>query len=381
MLGEASPGRYTVHDLLHLYAAELLDPTGERADAERRLVHHYAASVRAAYLSYGRPPVGDLAAADGPLVVERIPSVAAAWRWFVAERPALIAAVRLAVAHGLDRCAATIALDWRPMSQGLLTHLELEPSVSVALAAAYRTGDLRLQGDLERDLAAIHDKLDRPGDAASAVEHWNRALAIFRVLDDRAGQAQTLRNLAQSATLKGRYDVAERTGRQALELARGLDRPHVAALCLWELGVMYHKQRERWPEAVDVLSEALDLVRAHGLDYLESDVVAELCHCLVKGDRPDRALAVVDRYLAVPGDRPAPDPETYVSLAATVAVAAFRIGDHVRAREACLDFAARRRSVGAPVLNAGGWTSWILEIQNEASETARALGFELDLPV
>lgn len=381
MLGEASPGRYTVHDLLHLYAAELLDAAGERADAERRLVHHYAASVRAAYLTYGRPPVGDLAAADGPLVVERIPSIAAAWRWFAAERPALTAAVRLAVAHGLDRCAATIALDWRPMSQGLLTHLELEPSVSVALAAAYRTGDPRLQGDLERDIAAIHDKLDRPGDAESAVEHWNRALAIFRAVDDQDGQAQTLRNLTQSASLKGRYNVAERTGRQALALARGIDRPHIVVLCLWELGVMFHKQRERRAEAVEVLSEALDLVRAHGVDYLESDIVAELCQCLLEWDRPDRALAVVDQFLDLPGDRSSSDPETSVALAATVAVAAFRVGDHVRARAACLDFAARRRSVGSPVLRAGGWTSWILEIQHEVTGTARALGVDLDLPV
>lgn len=36
-------------------------------------------------------------------------------------------------------------------------------------------------------------------------------------------------------------------------------------VCLWELGVMFHKQRERRAEAVEVLSEALDLVRAHGV--------------------------------------------------------------------------------------------------------------------
>lgn len=130
-----------------------------------------------------------------------------------------------------------------------------------------------------------------------------------------------------------------------------------------------------------MLSEALDLLRANGLDYLEPDIVAELCLCLLQSDRPDRALAVVDDYLALPGDRPSADPETYVTLAATVAVAAFRVGDHVRARAACLDFAARRRSVGSPVLHAGGWTSWILDIQADVSDTARALGLDLDLPV
>lgn len=380
MLGEASPGRYTVHDLLQIYGAELLDTAGERADAERRLVHHYAASTRAAYLTYGRAPVGDLAAAEGPLAVEQFPDISAAWRWFAAERPALIAAVRLAVAHGLDRCAATIALDWRPMSQGLLTHLELEPHVSVALQAAYRTGDLRLQGDLERDLAAIQDKLDRDGDAASAAAHWNRALEVFRALDDPTGQTQTLRNLAQSAALKKKWDVAEQTGRRALGLARTLGRPDLVTLCLWELGAMFHQQRERQADAVKVLSEARDLAQAHGLAYLESDIVMELSQCLLKSDRPKRALAVIDDYLRASGDRSPADPETHVTLAATLAVAAFRVGDIDRATTACLEFAARRRSAGPLVQHVSSWTDWIIEIQNEVIDTARVLGLDLDLP-
>jgi tetratricopeptide (TPR) repeat protein len=380
MLGEAAPGRYTIHDLLQLYGAELLDAAGERTDAERRLVHHYAASTRAAYLVYGRPPVGELAASAGPLTVEDFPNIAAAWRWFTGERPALIAAVHLAVAHGLDRCAATIALDWRPMSQGLLTHLELEPHVAVALRAAHRTGDLRLQGDLERDFASIHDKLDREGDAALAVDHWNRALDIFHALDDLAGQAQTLRNLGQSASLKGQFDVAEQRCRQALELARTLSRPDIVGLCLWELGVIFHRQRVRRDEAVDVLAEALDLARAHGLRYLESDVAAELSHCLLLADQPERALAVVDDYLARSGDRSSSDPETQLTLIAALAIGAFRVGDIDRAKAACLEFAARRRTLGSPVADGSSWTAWIAETQDEVIDLARTLELNLDLP-
>jgi len=49
LIDEVSPGRYAMHDLLRAYAAELLEPA-DRDPAFRRLVSHYAHSMRAAWL-------------------------------------------------------------------------------------------------------------------------------------------------------------------------------------------------------------------------------------------------------------------------------------------------------------------------------------------
>ena len=379
MLGEASPGRYTVHDLLHLYAAELLDAAGERPGAERRLVHHYAATTRAAYLAYGRAPVGELDPAAESLAVERFPDIASSWHWFDAERPALIAAVHLAVALGLDRCAAIIALDWRPMSQALVRHHELEPHVRVALQAAYRTGDLRLQGDLERDLAMIYEKTDGPGDLALSEEHSARALAVFTDLGDLVGQAQTLRNRCKVLGSRGHFEAAEETGRRALDLARRAGQAHITGLCLFQLASLL-TMRQRWAPAADLLSEAWTVVQVDGPRYLEEDIRARLALCLLELDRPREALDLCDQLTPGTGQSPSLEPEAQLDLASTAAAAAFRTGDTARAKAACLEFARLRRRAGYPAVLTTDYRDRVTGQQDKVLAVAAALGLELNFP-
>ena len=114
LLTEVSPGRFVMHDLIRDYAAELLD-TAERDTTFGRLVDHYVRSTRAAYLTYGRPPVGELPAASDGVTPETPADTVGAMTWYTRERAVLRAVVDAAIAAGLDRPIAHIVLDWRPM--------------------------------------------------------------------------------------------------------------------------------------------------------------------------------------------------------------------------------------------------------------------------
>jgi DNA-binding SARP family transcriptional activator len=100
LLTEYRPGRYSFHELIRAYAAELLENTDlemERHTAIARLLDHYLYSVYAAQAAV-KPRSGLTAPGPPPpdVTPERFSDYESAMYWFTAERRVLHAAVSLA---------------------------------------------------------------------------------------------------------------------------------------------------------------------------------------------------------------------------------------------------------------------------------------------
>src|SRR5690242_12144012 len=222
LAAEQAPGRFSFHDLLRAYAreqADACDSSPARQAALGRLLDHYLHTAQAAagLLCPGRdllalPPPGD------GVQPEPHAGSAAALAWFIAERPVVSAAVRLAAAAGLDRPAWQ--LGW---TLGRYLHRsgywqEWLATLRTALAAAGHAADLAGQANVHRDLGGALTCLGHGQDADT---HLRLALRLYQRLGDRAGQAHALLYLGKMLEeLQGRPRAALRYVLRALELFR-----------------------------------------------------------------------------------------------------------------------------------------------------------------
>jgi tetratricopeptide (TPR) repeat protein len=264
MLTEHSSGRYRLHDVLHAYAAELLDqvePEAEQEHANRRMFDHYlhtaiGADHRIAPL---RTPI-DLDPAAPGVVPEDIADAGQAMAWFRAEHRVLLAAVQRATDRGLDvhthRLAWTLAnfLD----RQGHWH--DLAATQRAAVDAARRMADRKRQAGALRSLAQAHAQLGRYDDAE--VE-FQQALGLSRELGDLHGQAVTHFNLAWLFGLQGSHRMARDHAAAAFELYRADDNSIGQAQALNNLG-WFHAQLGDYRPALTCCEQALPLLQAVG---------------------------------------------------------------------------------------------------------------------
>ncbi|WP_436535904.1 BTAD domain-containing putative transcriptional regulator [Actinoplanes sp. HUAS TT8] len=195
MLTPLGGGRYTAHDLLQAYAAELLDGgQDDRDQAERRLVEHYVHASRNAYLTFqlllppepGPPPPGVFPPVPG--------DSAAAHLWYSHESAAVSAVTEFALRRGWARSAALILVQVRPMRTSQPEpRARLRWQAKRAVEAVAELDDPELETLILRE-AAILDRAHAPDRAR---EYLERALAIAERRADLIGQAQILRNLAR----------------------------------------------------------------------------------------------------------------------------------------------------------------------------------------
>jgi tetratricopeptide (TPR) repeat protein len=178
-------------------------------------------------------------------------------RWYRRERPVLQAVVRRAAAVGNHRAVLLVTLDWRPMSQIVDAPHDTLPFVRLALDAADKIDEPALVAETHRDAAA---KFARTGDLDTARALFHTAAAEFDALGDLTGQANTLRNLAITAT----DDVQERVRltERAVQLARRAGAPLVLCTALSAYGQML-RRAGRLDEAFAALTEGLEIAEAN----------------------------------------------------------------------------------------------------------------------
>ncbi|WP_432974272.1 BTAD domain-containing putative transcriptional regulator [Dactylosporangium sp. CA-233914] len=264
LITEHLPGRYTFHDLLRSYAAELVhrvEPERERRAAIGRTLEHYVHAAHAAAMALY--PQSDPIALDPPDVAvtpEEHLDADRALAWFAAERAVLVAAVEQASATGFDVHAcrlATVAarfLDPRGHSRDVLAIHQ------IALRAARRLGDRPALADAHRGLARSYTRQGRHDDAHSHLRH---ALELYTSLGDRVGQAHTRRGLARSLARQGGYWAAIRHTDRAIALYRAADHRAGEADALNALG-WYHAQLGHFCRAIAYCERALVLHEAVG---------------------------------------------------------------------------------------------------------------------
>jgi len=222
LLSEHAPGRYTFHDLLRVYAGELVaeqDDARIRRAALQRMFHHYLHTARAAdALVTPQPNPVSLPTARRGANVEKPVDYDRALAWFTAEWAVLLEVLRQAP-EGFEGHV------WR-LTAVLTTYLDrngywqaLEDAGRRALAAARLHHDRAGQACAHRSLGLALDRLRHPDPAR---EHYAQALELFAGLGSDAGQARTYQHLARLSGTQG-------DRRQALEHARRSLRHYRAA--------------------------------------------------------------------------------------------------------------------------------------------------------
>jgi tetratricopeptide (TPR) repeat protein/transcriptional regulator with XRE-family HTH domain len=233
------PGRFALHDLVRIYAAEQAETNGAEARAEAdgadqpgaafsRLLDHYLLTGYAAALALNRhrAPITVPAAQPG-VVPEEITEHDQALAWFETERQGLEAAIAAAADAGLDLYAWQLAwtlvdfLSWRGYWH---SHIVVQ---DIALAAAQRLGESAGEASAHRGLSRAYAQLGRLSEAG---DHLHRALALYRELADLTGQGHAHMGLAVVTEQQGRIPESLRHGQHALDLyRRGHDQPGEAA--------------------------------------------------------------------------------------------------------------------------------------------------------
>ncbi|GAA4536020.1 BTAD domain-containing putative transcriptional regulator [Amycolatopsis samaneae] len=312
LIGEHSPGRYSMHDLLRGYGRELTrtsDSVEDRAAAVRRLVRHYvrAASLAAASVTPSwRTPARTEAGEDGPLTAEQ------AVRWYDAERHTLLAVARHAPGAGLDAevCDLVHALtelfdrrghwhDWAAVTE--LAHTSAERLGDVVRKARLHRSHARAEVWLEnfgrarghlrhalRDYAAVADEtelahtyrtlswcLGREGDRGEAVTHARIAVRLHDIAGDRAGQGLSLNTLGWQHAHLGEYEPALRYCHQAATILEDAGDANGAGYAHDSLGFIQHRLGG-YAAATEHYRRAVTLLRQTGDLYQEAETLLGL---------------------------------------------------------------------------------------------------------
>jgi tetratricopeptide (TPR) repeat protein len=302
LVDQRTPGRFTMHDLLRIYAAEHGDAgEAERRGAISRLFDHYVDTANvAATMLYPRTLPLPAELAPRPATTEPFDDPRDASAWLDAERHNLVAAVRHAAEHGPRPVAWQLAaalhgyFTLRGPTEDWLT------TASAALAAAEAERQPAAQAAVHLNLTTFHANQDRYRPAIEhavrgldlarragwphgqtvalgnlgnlygelgrldlSIEHYGRALALAREIGSRGSEAVALHNLAFVHGKAGRLwqSVAYQT--EALPVLRELGAPVGEAMALANLGEAYHRLG-RFDEALDHLAQALDIQRGIG---------------------------------------------------------------------------------------------------------------------
>lgn len=293
LLTEHFPGRYTLHDLLRVYAAERVDAEetpAERDRAVERLLAWYLHTADAAYphltprrrrIPLEAPPAG-----CAPLEFSTYDE---ALNWCETERANLVCAVRRAAESGHPGIAWRLpAVLWgffylRSHRQDWLD------TARTGLSAARAAGDRPGEGQALADTAAA---LRSSGRFEEAIGHLHEAMAVCRENGDVTARSSAVGNLGDAYLQAGRLDKAVEYTRRSLVLDRALGSVWGEGIALVNLGDAYQRLG-RYDEALDCLGQALTVLRAsdnHWVIGVALDILGTVHH------RLNRLDDAVDRY-------------------------------------------------------------------------------------
>ncbi|WP_308408160.1 AfsR/SARP family transcriptional regulator [Streptomyces mayonensis] len=293
LLDEYAPGRYVLHDLLRVYAAERVadqEPAAERAAAVERLIHWYLHAADAVYVH--------LAPRHRPLPLEPLPaecermtftSREQALRWCETERPNFVTTVHQAAeSHRPDLAWQLTASLWG------FTFLsgDLHDWLNVArtsLEGAIEAGDRRGEAWGLTEVAAA---LTAMGRFDESIEKYRAAMLLYQRIGDTYGSSQALSGLGVAYLHSGQLDEAVNFLNRSLALSRAKHDDWAEAIALAHLGDAC-QQSGRDEEAIAYLRHGLQLLQTTGNIWFEGFTLAVLGAVLHRGRHLDEAL---ERY-------------------------------------------------------------------------------------
>lgn len=363
LLERTTPGRYAFHDLVRAYAAVRAgneDPPQQRRAALERLFDFFlAVAARAMDALHPAeahrrprvpPPAGPAPALDEPDT---------ALDWLNTERPILVAVVAHTASHGWP--AHTVKL-----SRILFNYLDgLHPSDAHtvhahACDAAQHIDDPAGYAHVLTNLATAQRQLGRFG---AAVEHYRQALALFLETGDLGGQARVLGLLGLIEERQGSYQAATEHYQQALHLFRQAGDRLGEANALIPMGSV-QARLGRHPQAAEHYERALVLYRQIGDRVGEGSALNVLGEILVHLGRHEQAVGHLQQALAL--SRQVGDRYSEASTLDTLGFLYADLGEPAAAAEQYQRALAILRDIG----EAHGEAS----VLNSLGETARASG-------
>ncbi|GAB3437489.1 BTAD domain-containing putative transcriptional regulator [Flindersiella endophytica] len=330
LVNEQRPGRYTCHDLLRAYAAELAsaEPESDRDQARQRMYDHYLQTACAA--AFLIAPRRDRIQVSPPMpgvVPESLDDYDQAMAWLDAERRVLLAAIEQAAATGFD--AQVWRLAWA-LPDFLKRRGHRHDRVVVqrlALDAAERLGEPAVCADIHLDLAKAYNDVGRIEDGMT---HLREALELYQKEHNVSGEAHTHYTVAFMMQAQGRYAESLTHAMSALTLFRRADDKrgqcsalNGAAWCHAKLGE--HAQALLLCGEALALQEALDHVSGQAATL---DTLAYVHECL--GDHAEASRCyqqAIQRYRRLRDRGGEADTLTHLGDSQQAA------GDHGAARE------------------------------------------------
>jgi len=343
LLQRSRHGRYTMHDLLRTYAAELVHEVDDQATREmaiRRLLSWYVHSAAAAHAksvtTEGEPRFMNIGDPEVGVIPLSFADHRQAHDWLDAEWPTLVRLVSYAAAEGHPQAAYRLVnklhhylvSDRPPAEAAALQEIAKESveAVDQRVDEGFITNQLGIShgrlGDYERCISllerarqlfqveqhtggesqALHNLgiayigAGRLDDARVSLE---RALALAVRREDDIGEiAVTLTNLSRLHLEAGQIDEAVKAAADALSRLSGSDRPVREAIAQLSLG-MARAAQDRYGDAEECLISALDTFRALGRPWPEAVVLTSLGRVERDTNRPDEARATWQRALTI----------------------------------------------------------------------------------
>jgi DNA-binding SARP family transcriptional activator/tetratricopeptide (TPR) repeat protein len=266
---EFLPARFTCHDLLRAYAAELAetrDTEETRNAAIHRMLDHYIHTAHTGdRLLSPRLDQLELSAPQPGSTPVQLTDAAAAQQWFATEHLVLLDAVDHAARAGFDAQVGQLVWGLRTyLDRGGHWHDHLAVQ-RTALEASQRLGD---RAGLAHALRGLAQGYTRLGRFANAHEAYRRALERYEELGDQRGQAHTHRNLAWVLERQGRHAEALPHAERALDLFLRCGHRAGQADALNAVG-WFHTQLGDHGRALRYCQQALELHRQIG--HLEGE--------------------------------------------------------------------------------------------------------------
>ena len=314
LLTEHHPGRYTNHDLLRAYAAELAAATDPDNDvALLRALDHYLHTAHAAdqRLYPTRDPV-TLSPPRLGIVPEPFADERQALAWFAAEHATMLAAIEQAAANGIDTHTWQLVWTLRTYLNRRGHWAELAAITGTALAAAVRLGDAAVQARTHHQLGTTYTRLGRFDEAerelhlsleqhrrignrvgqakahhhlsylferrhhpARSLAHAQQSLDLYRAAGHRNGEAHALNGVGWYSAQLGDHRQALSCCQQALALFQELEDRSGQASTWDSIGYAHQELGDR-SEAVACYRQAIALFRALGNRYQEADTLIHL---------------------------------------------------------------------------------------------------------
>lgn len=291
LLQSVGADRYSVHDLLRIYAAEIPveHREQERAAALGRLVDHYLAyaSYATQLLYPGRDQGASPPADETSAPIRRsLPDAREALAWLDSHRSALVAAAAVAGPSGRPDFPIMLSSTLRQYLDSAGRHVEALAVHELALAAARRTGERSAEALALMCIGNLHW---RRADYPEATHYLELSYNLARELGDLGSQARALNNLGGVAAEQGHWDrAAQRCGR-AVHLHRRSGDVHSAAITEANLGLIYMNLNQLEPAIAHSMS-ALRLTRRVGERYGEANALTYLGLLHVRQGREDLAV-------------------------------------------------------------------------------------------